>query len=97
MITETQKEDLLKRIVAAIDRIKELYKVEMIKDYELPSLVNMDTKQDIGIGVKLQLNTRYTYNEFKLTTWKRLLNADDWYIKYERNHLYVTFTVLYKH
>ena len=44
MITEAQKEDLLKRIVAAIDRIKELYKVEMIKDYELPSLVNMDTK-----------------------------------------------------
>ena len=96
MITEAQKEDLLKRIVAAIDRIKELYKVEMIKDYELPSLVNMDTKQDIGIGVKLTLNTSYTYNEFKLTTWKRLLNADDWYIKSERNHLYVTFTVLYK-
>ena len=96
-MTEAQKEDLLKRIVASIDRIKELYKVEMIKDYELPSLVNMDTKQDIGVGVKLQLNTSYTYNEFKLTTWKRLLQANDWYIKYDHNHLYVIFTVLYKY
>lgn len=94
-MTEKQK-DLLKHIVGAIGVIKAQYEVEVIKDYEIPPLVNMHTMQDIGFGVKLQLNTRYDYDEEMLTQWKQLLTADEWYISVKRNQLLVTFNVRFK-
>jgi hypothetical protein len=69
--------------------------VEVIKDYEIPPLVNTKTMQEFGFGVKLQLNTRYDYDEELLTEWKRLLKADDWYISVKWNQLHVTFKVRY--
>ena len=90
------KDDLLKDVVAAIGAIKAQFDVEVIKDYEIPQLVNKETKQDIGFGVKLHLNTRYDYDEEMLTQWKNMLNADEWYISVKRNQLHVTFKVRYK-
>ena len=52
--------------------------------------------QDIGFGVKLQLNTRYDYDEEMLTQWKNMLKADEWHISVKRNQLHVTFKVRYK-
>lgn len=95
-MTEKQKDDLLKDAVAAIDTIKAQFEVEVIKDYEIPPLVNTKTGEDIGFGVKMQLSTRYDYDEELLTEWKRLLKADEWYISVKRNQLHVTFKVRYK-
>lgn len=95
-MTEKQKDELLKHVVGAIGAIKAQFEVEVIKDYEIPPLVNTKTMQDIGFGVKLQLNTRYDYDEEMLTEWKRLLKADDWHISVKRNQLHVTFKVRYK-
>ena len=95
-MNEKEKDSLLKYVVAAIGVIKAQFKVEVIKDYEIPPLVNTYTMQEFGFGVKLQLNTRYDYDEEMLTQWKRLLKADDWYISVKWNRLYVTFKVRYK-
>ena len=95
-MTEKQKDDLLKDVVAAIGVIKAQFEVEVIKDYEIPPLVNMKTGKDLGFGVKLQLNTRYDYDEKMLTQWKNMLKADEWYISVKRNQLHVTFKVRYK-
>lgn len=95
-MTEKQKDDLLKDAVAAIDTIKAQFEVEVIKDYEIPPLVNTKTGEDIGFGVKMQLSTIYDYDEELLTEWKRLLKADEWYISVKRNQLHVTFKVRYK-
>ena len=52
-MSEKQKDNLLKDVVAAIGAIKAQFEVEVIKDYEIPPLVNTKTMQDIGFGVKL--------------------------------------------
>lgn len=95
-MTDKQKDDLLRDVVAAIGIIKAQYDVEVIKDCEVPPLVNTNTGADIGFGVRLQLNTRYDYDEALLTEWKHLLKADDWFISVKRNQLHVMFTVRYK-
>lgn len=95
-MTEKQKDELLKYVVAGIGVIKAQFDAEVIKDYEIPPLVNTNTGEDLGFGVKLQLNTRYGYDEELLTDWKRTLKADEWYISVKRNQLHVTFKVRYK-
>lgn len=95
-MTEQQKNELLKHVVGAIGAIKAQFEVEVIKDYEIPTLVNTKTGKDLGFGVKLQLNTRYDYDEEMLTQWKNMLKADKWYISVKRNQLNVTFNVRYK-
>ena len=95
-MNEKQKDELLKHVVGAIGAIKAQFEVEVIKDYEIPPLVNTKTMQDIGFGVKLQLNTRYDYDEEMLTQWKNMLKADEWYISVKRNQLHVTFKVRFK-
>ena len=95
-MTDKQKDDLLKDAFATIGVIRAQFEVEVIKDYEIPLLVNMNSGEYKGFGVKLQLNTRYDYDEAMLTEWKRLLKADEWYINVKRNQLHVTFMVRYK-
>jgi hypothetical protein len=95
-MNEKEKDDLLKDAVAAIGVIKAQYDGEVIKEYEIPPLVNMNTGETTGFGVQMQLNTRYDYDEAMLTEWKRLLKADEWYINVKRNQLHVTFMVRYK-
>lgn len=95
-MTDKQKDDLLKDAFATIGVIRAQFEVEVIKDYEIPLLVNTNTGEYKGFGVKLQLSTRYDYDEAMLTEWKRLLKADEWYISVKRNQLHVTFMVRYK-
>lgn len=96
LLTQEEKDNLLKDIVDAIRVIKAQYEVEVIKDYEIPPLVNTQTLQYIGFGVKLQLNTSYDYDEDIFTQWKQLLKADHWYISVKRNQLHITFNVRFK-
>lgn len=90
------KENLLKDVVSAVGVIKNKYKSDVIKDYSIPPLVNIKTKQEIGFAVEFLLNTRYDYDEELLTEWKRLLKADEWYISVKRNQLHIIFKVRYK-
>ena len=94
-MNEEKKEKILKDIVSAIDAIKAQYKEQVIKDYTISPLVNMKTMQYIGFGIKLQLNTRYDYNEEMLTEWKRMLKANEWYISAKHNQLHVIFKFRY--
>lgn len=93
---ERERNELLKHVVGAIGVIKAQFDAEVIRNYEIPPLVNTKTGEDIGFGVKMQLSTRYDYDEELLTEWKRLLKADDWYISVKWNKLHVTFKVRYK-
>ena len=95
-MTNKQISKLLDEVIAGITEIKAQFKVEVIKDYEIPPLVNTNTGEYKGFGVKLQLNTCYDYDEAMLAEWKRLLKADEWYISVKRNQLHVTFKVRYK-
>lgn len=95
-MTDKQISKLLDEVIAGITEIKAQFEVEVIKDYEIPPLVNTSTGEYKGFGVKLQLNTRYDYDEAMLTEWKQLLKADEWYISVKRNQLHVTFKVRYK-
>ena len=95
-MSEKQKDDLLKDAVAAIGIIKAQFDAEVIRDYEISPLVNTKTGEDIGFGVRMQLSTRYDYDEELLTEWKNMLKADEWYISIKRNQLHVTFKVRYK-
>ncbi len=95
-MNEKEKDALLKYAVAAIDVIKAQFDTEVIRNYEIPTLVNTKTGEDIGFGVKMQLSTSYDYDEELLTEWKRLLKADYWYISVKRNQLHITFKVRYK-
>lgn len=95
-MSEKQKDELLRHVVGAIGAIKAQFGVEVIKGYEIPPLVNTQTMQDIGFGVKLQLNTCYDYDGEMLAQWKNMLKADEWYISVKRNQLHVTFMVRYK-
>ena len=95
-MNEKEKDNLLKDAVAAIGVIKAQFDGEVIRNYEIPPLVNTKTGEDIGFGVKMQLNTRYDYDEEMLTQWKNMLKADEWYISVKRNQLHVTFKVRYK-
>lgn len=95
-MTEKQKDELLKQVVAGIGGIKAQFDTEVIKDYEIPPLVNMNTGEDLGFGVKLHLNTRYDYDDELINDWKRTLKADEWYISVKHNQLHVTFKVRFK-
>lgn len=94
-MNENQKDELLKHVVEAIGEIKAQFDVEVIKGYEIPPLVSTKTKQEVGVGVTLKLNSRYGYNEEMLTQWKTMLNAYEWYISAKRNQLHVTYKVRY--
>lgn len=95
-MSEKEKDNLLKDVVAAIGVIKAQYEVEVIKNYEIPTLVNTRTLQESGFGVKLQLNTRYDYGEEIFSQWKQLLNADNWFVSVTRNQLHIMFKVKFK-
>lgn len=88
-------EKTIENAVKAIDEIKAQYKVEVIKDYEIPPLVNMKTGQTTGHGITLQLSTKYDYDENLLNEWKEKLQADEWMLRVRRSQLWVTFRVRY--
>lgn len=95
-MTQGEKSLLLKDTVSGIEAIKAQYEEEVIKEYEIPPLVNLDTKEETGFAVKLFPYTRYDYDEKTLSVWKILLKADEWYISVKRNRLCITFMVRYK-
>ena len=68
---------------------------DVIKDYEMPTLCNMDTCKETGFAVILILSTKYDYTSAVLENWRKRLFADDYMISVRRNQLRVRFNVMY--
>lgn len=79
---------VLKEIKAEIDE-------GVIKDYEMPSLCNMQTARETGFAVILTLSTKYDYTSAILDDWRKRLEASDYMISVKRNQLRVRFNVMY--
>ena len=67
----------------------------VIKDYEMPSLCNMQTARETGFAVILTLSTKYDYTNAILNDWRKRLEASDYMISVKRNQLRVRFNVMY--
>lgn len=67
----------------------------VIKDYEMPSLCNMQTARKTGFAVILTLSTKYDYTSAILDDWRKRLEASDYMISVKRNQLRVRFNVMY--
>ena len=74
-----------------LKQIKSEVKEDVIKDYHMPTLCNMETGQDTGFAIVITLNTKYGYTETILTDWKTRLEADEYVIYVKRGQLQVKF------
>lgn len=80
---------------SVLKEIKAETKGEVIKFYEMPRLVDMDTAEQIGFAVILTLSTKFDYTSNVLNQWRERLAADDYLISVRRNQLHVRFNVRY--
>lgn len=78
-----------------LQAIKAKVNNDVIKDYEMPSLCNIDTGKETGFAVILTLSTKYDYTNRVLDEWKQKFEAEDYYIKVCRNQLHVRFNVMF--
>lgn len=76
-----------------IRALQEEYKEGVIKDYEMPPLVNMKTGKTIGFAVVMQVAGKYDYSDSLLNEWKEKFGADDYSISVKRSQLWVTFRI----
>lgn len=79
---------VMKEIVAGV-------RPDVIKNYEMPMLCNMQTGKETGFAVILTLSTRYDYTSENLEDWRKRLDADDYTISVNCNRLQVRFNVMY--
>ena len=79
---------VLKEIMAELDP-------DVIKDYEMPILCNMETAKETGFAVILMLSTKFDYTSAVLDDWRKRLEADDYMISVKRNQPRVRFNVRY--
>ena len=79
---------VLKEIMAGLN-------LDVIKDYEMPTLCNMETARETGFAVILTLSTKFDYTSAVLDDWRKRLEADDYMISVKRNQLRVRFNVMY--
>lgn len=76
-----------------IKAMKEDYADGVIKDFEMPPLVNMKTGKTIGFAVVLQVGTKYDYTDALLKEWQERFLADEFSISVKRNQMWLTFKV----
>ena len=86
--TTEQAAKALKEIMAGLNP-------DVIKDYEMPTLCNMETARETGFAVILTLSTKFDYTSAVLDDWRKRLEADDYMISVGRNQLRVRFNVMY--
>lgn len=79
---------VLKEIMAGLNP-------DVIKDYKMPTLCNMETARETGFAVILTLSTKFDYTSAVLDGWRKRLEADDYMISVKRNQLRVRFNVMY--
>lgn len=79
---------VMKEIVAGV-------RPDVIKNYEMPTLCNVETARETGFAVILTLSTRYDYTSENLEDWRKRLDAADYIISVNRNRLQVRFNILF--
>ncbi len=86
--TTEQAAKALKEIMAGLNP-------DVVKDYEMPTLCNMNTCKETGFAVILTLSTKFDYTSAVLDDWRKRLEADDYIISVKRNQLRVRFNVMF--
>ena len=94
-ITIMAKKKTTEQAAKALKEIMTELNPDVIKDYEMPTLCNMETCKDTGFAVILTLSTKFDYTNKVLDNWKERLSADDYMISVRRNQLKVRFNVMY--
>ena len=79
---------VIKNIMAKVNK-------GVIKDYGIPSLINMQTGETTGFAVCIQLGTKFDYTNAILDDWMKQLCADEYMISVKRTQLWVQFKVRY--
>ena len=85
----------IEHAASVLKEIKAEINEDVIKDYEMPSLCNMQTARETGFAVILTLSTKYDYTSAILDDWRKRLEASDYIISVKRNQLRVRFNVMY--
>ena len=78
---------------AVITTISEETNQEVIKNYEIPTLYDLETAQETGFAVVLTVSTKYDYTSDVLKMWQERFHADDYMIRVRRNQLRLRFNV----
>ena len=89
------KEKTVEHAYQVICALREEYAEGVIKDHEIPPLVNIRTGQDMGFAVIVYLANKYEYTDAVLNDWKERLHADEYTVTAKRNQLTVKFSVHY--
>ena len=84
--TQEHAAEVLKAIKAEVES-------DVIKSYEMPTLLEGKKCEETGFSVILTLNTKYYYSSDLLNDWKERLKADEYTITVRRNQLRVNFNV----
>lgn len=85
----------IEHAASVLKEIKAEINEGVIKDYEMPTLCNMETARETGFAVILTLSTKYDYTSAILDDWRKRLEASDYMISVKRNQLRVRFNVMY--
>ena len=85
----------IEHAASVLKEIKAEINEGVIKDYEMPSLCNMQTARETGFAVILTLSTKYDYTSAILDDWRKRLEASDYMMSVKRNQLRVRFNVMY--
>lgn len=85
----------IEHAASVLKEIKAEINEDVIKDYEMPSLCNMQTARETGFAVILTLSTKYDYTSAILDDWRKRLEASDYMISVKRNQLRVRFNEMY--
>lgn len=85
----------IEHAASVLKEIKAEINEDVIKDYEMPSLCNMQTARETGFALILTLSTKYDYTSAILDDWRKRLEASDYMISVKRNQLRVRFNVMY--
>lgn len=78
-----------------VKSLQGIYAKGVIKDWEIPPLVNIETGKDTGFAVIIRIAPKYEYTNDLLNEWKEKLSADEYTITVKKNQLQVKFIVRY--
>lgn len=92
----TMSKKTTEHAASVLKEIKAEINPDVIKEYEMPTLCNMETARETGFAVILTLSTKFNYTSAVLDDWRKRLEADDYIISVKRNQLRVRFNVMYE-
>lgn len=89
------KEELIKKLAAAIKKMKDNSVKGVIKEHTISPVCNWHTGEENGQAIVLECGTKFNYTEDVLNIWKEQLGASKYYIKVNRSQLFITYIVYY--